>query len=117
MTARNAIETDMKQIREFRDVHETAETSAFIEEMERLAKEKATNNRTSLKLENERNVHTRHEKKKDEDKDKEKEAKKAFLKEQEEMLEPSIEKQLMEGEEDAKPVSSYFFRLFFVTNN
>ena len=78
-TVQNVVETDLKVIREYRDVHDSLEHNAFLAEQERIAKEKAKNNR-NLKLENDRNVHTRHTKQKEDRVSKEKEAKKEVKK-------------------------------------
>ena len=101
-TVKNIVERDLKSIKEYRDVHSTAEHNPFIAEMERIAKEKAQNNRKEFKLENERNVHTRQTKQKDEDVSKEKDAKKQFEQEME---------QEMEEEEE---VSYFFFLSIFL---
>ena len=101
-TVQNVVETDLKTIREYRDVHDTAEHNPFIAEQERIAKEKAKNNRKDLKLENERNVHTRQTKQKEENVSKEKEAKKQF--------EEEIEQEIEEEEE----VSFFFFNIFLL---
>jgi len=87
----NIVDTDMKTIRTFREVHKTMEQNAFIEEQERLTAEKAAGGRQDLKLENERNWNQKQEKKKDQDAMKEKEAKDKFVEEQEEALDPVVE--------------------------
>ena len=86
----NIVDTDMKTIRTYREVHKTSEHNAFIEEQERIAAEKSAGGRQDLKIENERNVNQRHEKKKDEDASKEKDAKEKFEEEQGDGLDPVV---------------------------
>lgn len=99
-TVQNIVETDLKTIKEYRDVHDTAEHNPFIAEQERIAKEKAKNNRKEFKLENERNVHTRQTKQKDENVSKEKDAKK--------QIEVEVLQEIEEEEEVSFSFSQHF---------
>lgn len=87
VTLKNVVDTDMKTLRCYRDMHKTAEHNAFIEEAEKQAELKeAGGKKGDVKLENERGTNRRIEKKKDDKAEKEREAKKAFEEVQKKLL-------------------------------
>lgn len=87
VTIQNIVDTNMKNIRVYRDVHKTSEVNAYIEEAEKQAELKeALNQKGDVKIENERGTNKRIEKKKDDQADKQREAKKAFEEVQKKLL-------------------------------
>lgn len=87
MTARNVVTTDMKTIRDYRDVHETEEFNAYIEMQEKKNAEREANNRRGdVGLENERSFNKKVETKKEQQIEKAKEKAKEHKKAQEEKL-------------------------------
>ena len=89
MAARNIVTTDMKSIRDNRDVHETEEFNAYIEMQEKKKVEReAMNRRGDVGLENERSFNKKVETKKEQQVEKAKEKAKEHKKEQEKILLP-----------------------------
>lgn len=60
----NIVDTDIKNIRTFREVHKTSERNAFIEEAEKQAAIKEAGGRQNLTIENERQTAKKEEQKK-----------------------------------------------------
>ena len=90
MAAENIVTTDMKSIRENRDVHETEEFNAYIEMQEKKnAEREAMNKRGNAGLENERSTNKKVETKKEQQIEKAKEKKKEHTKVQEQILVPT----------------------------
>ena len=88
MAAQNIVTTDMKTIRDHRDVHETEEFNAYIEMQEKKAAEREANNRRgNAGLENERSFNQKVETKKEQQIEKAKEKAKEHKKAQEEKME------------------------------
>lgn len=87
MAAKNIVTTDMKTIRDHRDVHETEEFNAYIEMQEKKAAEREANNRRAdAGLENERSFNKKVETKKEQQVEKAKEKAKEHKKAQEEKM-------------------------------
>lgn len=87
-TVEPPIDTDLKTIQLYRNVHETVEHNPYIEEAERFAAEKAAAGRKSgkIKLESKRSTFNRVEKLKEAQAERFKEERKVFEKVQEKLL-------------------------------
>ena len=89
MSARNIVTTDMKSIREFREVHDTEEFNAFIEMNEKkMAEREANNRRGDAGFENERSTNKKIETKKEQKIAQAKEKVKEHKEKQEKILAP-----------------------------
>ena len=96
---KNVVTTDMKSIREFRTIHETSENNAYLYmETEKMEEREAKNRQGNIGMENDRTFNKKVMTKKEKEIEKEKEKIKEFKETQEKMLEPSIEKQIIEEE-------------------
>ena len=110
MAAKNIVTTDMKTIRDHRDVHETEEFNAYIEMQEKKAAEREANNRRAdAGLENERSFNKKVETKKEQQVEKAKEKAKEHKKAQEEKM-----KTPTPPPDEELPVEVFFSRQSFL---
>ncbi|XP_066911522.1 uncharacterized protein [Clytia hemisphaerica] len=106
-SARNIVTTDMKTIRDYREVHDTEEFNAFIEMNEKkMAEREANNRRGDAGFENERSTNKKIETKKEQRITEAKEKAKEHKKKQEKILAPPTPPPQEEEEviEEVKPM-------------